>query len=230
MLCAAILALFLGIFLTVEMVGIPLLQNPLPSLRGHPVAAAAIGFSLLVADAVIPIPASLVMIAHGAIFGLVGGALLSLVGSVCSAVVGFGIGRAGEKYYARIVRAEEREGADRLLERWGTLAVVVTRPIPLLAETVAVMAGVSGVRWKTLVMSAAIGGLPSALLYAWAGTAGRVDMGVWPFAAAILVAGVLFVAGRLFAILMQPQCGPDSPAVGDEAATSSPPPVRPICE
>jgi hypothetical protein len=47
----------------------------------------------------------------------------------------------------RLVTAEERARANRLLERWGTLAIVVTRPIPLLAETVAIMAGASPLGW-----------------------------------------------------------------------------------
>ncbi len=220
MLCGVTLALFLAMFLGVEKLGFPLLQNPLPALRGHPVAAAVIGFSLLVADAVIPVPASLVMIAHGAVFGFAVGALLSLVGSVGSAVVGFGIGRAGEKRYARLADPEDREKAARLLREWGLLAIVVTRPIPLLAETVAVMAGVSGMHWKTLIAAAAAGSLPSALLYAWAGAAGSVDIGAWPFAAVLVVAGVLFMIGRRFADARQPDDNPQSTSVGDEAARS----------
>ncbi|MDP9419663.1 MAG: hypothetical protein M3P53_05890 [Actinomycetota bacterium] len=42
-------------------------------------AAAALGVGLLVADIVLPVPSSVVMVAHGALFGLRLGAVLSMV-------------------------------------------------------------------------------------------------------------------------------------------------------
>ena len=38
--------------------------------------------------------------------------------------------RVGRRVRARVVPANEREWADRLLARWGMLAVVATRPEP----------------------------------------------------------------------------------------------------
>src|SRR5215211_6626130 len=50
---------------------------------------------LLVVDVVLPVPSNLVMIAHGALFGVAIGTFLSLVGSIGAALVGFAIGQRG---------------------------------------------------------------------------------------------------------------------------------------
>ncbi len=114
------------------------------------------------------------MVAHGALFGVLIGTLLSLLGSTGATLFGFWIGRRGGKLLERLVPPAERERADRLLERWGMLAIVVTRPIPLLAETVAIMAGASPLTWGRTALAALAGSLPPALLYALTGaTAGR---------------------------------------------------------
>jgi uncharacterized membrane protein YdjX (TVP38/TMEM64 family) len=67
------------------------------------------------------------------------------------------------------VRARDRERAEALLERRGALAIVVSRPIPLLAETVTVLAGASRMPWRRAALAAVIGSLPEAVAYGLAG-------------------------------------------------------------
>ena len=196
LLFAGALGLFLLVFLAAEGAGIPLLQNPIPALRTNPLAAGLFGFALLAADSVIPVPASVVMTAHGAIFGFLPGALLSLAGSVASALIAFGIGRAGRDIYARFLGEKQEERAAAMLRRWGPAAIVATRPVPLLAETVGVMAGAGGIRPITMILASTLGNLPPALLYAWVGAADAGDAGVWPFLVVLLMSGVLFLTGR----------------------------------
>ncbi len=126
------LAVLLGLFGAAEALDVPLLTDPSPWLDDRGPLAALAGVGLLVVDILLPVPSSLVMVANGAIFGVVAGTTLSLVGSVGVAAVGFGLGRRGGGMLARVVPANERERADRLLGRWGTLAVIATRPAPLL--------------------------------------------------------------------------------------------------
>lgn len=140
---AALLVVFTGMFVVAEALRIPLLTDPRPWLDGNPVLSAITGVGLLVVDVVLPVPSSLVMIAHGVAFGAVVGASLSLVGSVGASLVGFAVGRRGGALLDRVVSPHERARADRLLSRWGVLAVVVTRPVPLLAETTVILAGAS---------------------------------------------------------------------------------------
>jgi uncharacterized membrane protein YdjX (TVP38/TMEM64 family) len=193
----AVFALFLVLFLLAEAWGVPLLADPLPQVRSAGVAGALLGVGLLMADVALPVPSSLVMIAHGAVFGVGLGTLLSLVGGTGATLVGFGLGRRGGSLLARFVSPQERATADRLLRRWGALAIIVTRPVPLLAETVAVLAGSSSLGWGKATLAALVGTLPPAMIYALAGTApAGVGNGALVFIAVIAVAGGAWLAER----------------------------------
>jgi uncharacterized membrane protein YdjX (TVP38/TMEM64 family) len=199
MVMGGMLAVFLALFFLVEALGIPLLVDPTPWLKQGGVWAAVLGVALLIADVLLPVPSSLVMVAHGALFGVVLGTLLSLLGSTGAAVFGFWIGRRGGKLLERLVTAEERARANRLLERWGILAIIVTRPIPLLAETVAIMAGASPLGWGRTILAAFAGSLPPALLYALTGTsAGRFQNTALMFLFVLLITGIFWLVGRQF--------------------------------
>jgi uncharacterized membrane protein YdjX (TVP38/TMEM64 family) len=168
---AALVAFFTILFFVVEALGVSFLSDPTPWMKHGGVLAAAFGVGLLIADIVLPVPSSLVMVAHGAVFGVVVGTLLSLIGSVGAALLGFAIGRRGGKLLTRLVTAPQRTRADDLIKRWGALAIIVTRPVPVLAETVAIMAGVSRMSWTAVVLASFAGSLPPALLYALTGAA-----------------------------------------------------------
>jgi uncharacterized membrane protein YdjX (TVP38/TMEM64 family) len=194
---AALAASFLALFLVVEALEVPLLSDPGPWLERGGAAAAALGFGLLVADVFLPVPSSLVMVAHGAFFGVVAGTLLSLAGSLAAAWVGFWVGRRGGPWLERVIPAGERVEVEELVGRWGKLAVVVSRPVPLLAETVAVAAGVSAMGWGELTVAAFLGSVPAAFLYAVTGaTAARLDDVFLVFGLVLLIAGGVWLAGR----------------------------------
>lgn len=191
------LAFFLSLFFLVEALGIPLLVEPTPWLNRGGVLAATLGVGLLIIDVLLPVPSSLVMVAHGALFGVVGGTLLSLVGGTGATMLGFWLGRRGGRLLDRLVPQRERERADYLLKRWGTLAIIVTRPVPLLAETVAIMAGTSTMKWGRAALAAIAGSLPPALLYALTGASvGKFQNTALVFAFVILVAGFCWMLGR----------------------------------
>lgn len=196
----AVLAAFLALFLVGDTWGASLLADPALRLRHADVPTALVGVGLLVADAVLPVPASLVMIAHGAAFGLVAGTLLSLVGSMGAALIGFGLGRRGGPLLTRFVPPAEQAAANRLLERHGALAIVVTRPIPLLAETVAVLAGASPLGWGRAALAALAGSLPAALIYALTGAAiAGFGSGALVFVAVVAVTGGAWLVERRMA-------------------------------
>jgi len=199
------MAFFLLLFFVVEALGVQLLTDPTPWMRHGGVLAAGLGVSLLIADVLLPVPSSLVMVAHGALFGVLIGTLLSLLGSVGAALFGFAIGRHGGRLLERIVTPAERARADKMLARWGTLAVVVTRPVPILAETVAIMTGTSSIGWARMALASFAGSLPPALLYALTGAAyANFQSLVLMFVATLLVAGSFWLIGRLLDSLAQP--------------------------
>jgi len=198
LLVSGTLALFLLTFLVVGSFSVAVLQDPTPWLVEAGVLAGAIGTALLIADVVLPVPSSVIMVAQGALFGVMGGTALSLVGAVGAAMAGYALGRyAGTPLLRSVCSQAEHARADRLVHRWGTLAVAASRPMPLLAETVAVAAGASSLGVVRTLVAAAAGAVPGAVLYAVAGAAGvSAPNGLLVFGAVLAAAAVLWLIGR----------------------------------
>ena len=188
---------FLALFGLAEWLHVPLLTDPDPWMAHAGWAAALIGIGLLIADVLLPVPASLVMIAHGALFGVVWGTVLSLLGALGAGIFGFWLGRRGGSLVDRLVPADERRRADALLRAWGDLAIVVTRPVPILAETLAILAGTSPMTWPRMLAATLGGSLPAALIYALTGATARTLNDVpLVFALVLLVAGLFWAVGK----------------------------------
>lgn len=183
-------AVLLAVFAGAAALGLASAQAP-PALRAGDLAAAGLGVGLLVVDVAVPVPSSAVMIAHGSAFGVALGAALSTLGGLGAALVGFGVGRCAG--------GARREGGDRasgLLDRWGAVAIVVTRPVPVLAETTAVVAGASPMRWWTLALASVAGTVPGAVLYAAVGAGLRLQPELLVVPAVALAAVLVHRAGR----------------------------------
>ena len=188
---------FLGLFGLAEALQVPLLTDPSDWLSQGKLLAAGVGFALLTLDVLLPVPASLVMIAHGAVFGVALGTVLSLVGGVAAAAFGFGVGRGSTRWLERLVSEPERRRAEYFLRRWGDVAVIATRPVPILAESVAILAGTSSMPWTRFLLASLAGYVPAALLYALTGaTAARLDSAALVFGLVILIAGVFWLVGQ----------------------------------
>src|SRR5258706_10439307 len=91
----ALAGTFLAGFGIAEALGVPLLTDPMPTLRAAGPLAGGIGGGLLIADAALPVPSSEVIIAHGALFGVWVGSILSLVGAVGWSLAGLWMVAAG---------------------------------------------------------------------------------------------------------------------------------------
>jgi uncharacterized membrane protein YdjX (TVP38/TMEM64 family) len=190
--CAAILVLF-GVTV---FVGVPVLEDPTPWLGRGGAGTAALTTGLLLVDVFVPVPSSLVMIANGVFFGVLWGSVLTLVGATGAALVGYGVGRWGSRAADRFIPPEERARARALVERWGALAVIVSRPVPILAEAVAVAAGLTGMRFGRFAAAAFAGSVPAAVLYSLTGAkAARLDSALLVFALVIAVAAVFWLVG-----------------------------------
>lgn len=186
---ASVAMLLLLLFFAASATGLAIDASHLPREAG--IVAAVTGVVLLIVDAALPVPSSLVMIAHGQLFGIVTGSVLSLIGSVGSAMAAFAIGRAGTNGVRRLVLPEEHERASALLGRWGVAAVAVTRPVPILAETVAFLAGSSKLTWTETALASAAGSVLPSIVYAWAGAHARSANYVAVFGGVLLVTAVL---------------------------------------
>lgn len=203
--CAGLVAAMLAVFGLAEAVGVPVLTDAEPLPRdGAALLVAAAGVALLAVDVVLPVPSSVVMVTHGAVFGAALGTALSVAGSLAGFAAGFALGRRGATAVARLVPDDERQRADRFLGRWGTVAVILSRRVPVLAETVALVAGTSRLGWLPALGAAGAGTLPAAALYAVAGAAAAG----YATTAAVFVAVVVLAAGAAVAVARRTRAVP----------------------
>lgn len=180
-----------------EAFDVRLLVDPVDSIEARGLAAWT-GVGLLVADIVLPVPSSVVMLAHGALFGVIPGAGLSLLGRTGNAVVGVLIGRGAGNLLGRRSRrratTDSGKGAE-LVRRWGLAAVVFTRPVPVLAESTLVAAAAMGLSPLAVIAAGVVGALPEAVLYAVAGDiATSYANGAIVFVAVIVLAAAAWAA------------------------------------
>ena len=83
------------------------------------------------------------------------------------------------------------------MERRGIAAVILTRPMPIVAETVAIVAGATRMRASTVALAAAAGSLPPAVVYALAGSlAADFAESALVFVGVFLLAALACVAQR----------------------------------
>lgn len=150
--------------------------------------SAAVLVTLLAVDLFLPVPSSLVMILSGAAFGVVWGACFSLIGSIGGEWLGFElVRRYGVRASRRIVGDAELDRMRALMDRHGVAAVMATRALPVLMETMSVVAGLSNMSRTVFLGSSLAGTLPIVVVYAYAGAVSR-DAGSLVPAVVILLA------------------------------------------
>lgn len=192
------LYLFLGFsffvilsFALFEWLELPLLKDPTYLMQRGGLTAASISIALLGLDILLPIPGSIIMIGNGALFGTFLGATISLIGALIANITGYFIGKKSGEWLNRFVTSEERDQANRLMQRWGMIAVIVTRPIPILSESVIVMAGTTLLPFNRMLLATVLGLLPGVLIYALTGayavTVGNQVLGF------LIVVGIAFI-------------------------------------
>lgn len=154
---------------------------------------AVIGLALLISDVVLPIPSSVVAVALCWTLGPIVGASVVALGAFLSFVVGYGIGRCVPEDRLRrwigsalwdSVRARAR-GSDSW---WIALA----RPLPVLAELSAVLAGVWRLSiWRTFAQAAAAS-ITLGILYGASAWLGATAPNIVASLAALLLLPALF--------------------------------------
>ena len=129
------------------------------------------GLALLVVDLVLPVPATGVMSALGTMYGFWLGWLVGAAGSTLAATAGYGLVRLGGGRIAhRLASPKELDEFRCLFDRWGPLAIIASRAMPILPEVMAVLAGLARMRLRTFLPAVLAGTVPVAGLFAWWGS------------------------------------------------------------
>jgi uncharacterized membrane protein YdjX (TVP38/TMEM64 family) len=156
--------------------------------RPAPVVLAAMEIGVLAADLLLPVPSSLVATLGGAELGIAAGTACAWLGMTLGSLAGWWLGRtAGQRALAGL-EADERAGLEARHLRLGPLLIVLTRPVPLLAEAATLLAGATGMRFRDFLAAAALGNLAVALAWSIAGRLGqKADSLQWVLVASLAV-------------------------------------------
>lgn len=167
-------------------------------LRKHRAFGWAMGILLLISDLLLPIPATGIMAAFGAVYGFWGGWLGSALGSMLASLLGYGLVRIGGDRCAKwLAKPAELVEFRQLFQRWGGLAIIVSRAFPILPEVMAVLAGLAQMPLPLFLAASAAGILPVTALYAWMGTV-----------QSSLPQGVVFLIAVILPVLLWIVCMP----------------------
>ncbi len=202
-------SLLIALLLAVVLVPFALIGEPieawtdsfLRTAADHPLSTALVLGGLLISDILLPIPSSIVSTSAGYLLGFIGGTITSFLGMTLGSVCGYWLGSSpGHALTRRLVGKEELERMRRLHERFGDRAIVLARPIPVLAEISTFFAGIAGMPFRRFLLLAALSNLGVSLAYAAVGAySATVDSFLVAFAGAILLPAIGLIAARLIA-------------------------------
>ncbi|MDZ4710488.1 MAG: VTT domain-containing protein [Saprospiraceae bacterium] len=147
---------------------------------------------LLMADLILPLPATLIMSALGFIYGPILGGSISVAGSFMAGSAGYWICRSlGEKAAIRILGPKDFERGKKLSKKVGGWVVVLSRWLPVFPEVVACMAGLTRMKASHFHLALLCGSLPMGFTYALVGAAG-LEHPVWAIGLSMLVPPVIW--------------------------------------
>jgi uncharacterized membrane protein YdjX (TVP38/TMEM64 family) len=158
------------------------------------IASIIIGF-LLSIDIVAPIPSSIVSTAGGYFLGFIGGTLISLAGMTISCLIGYWIGaKFGRAAALRFVDSKEISRFESLQKKYGDWIIIISRSVPLLAETSVLFAGIGRMNFSRFIFIITISNLSISMVYAAVGAySAHINSFLLAFAAAIIVPAVMIV-------------------------------------
>lgn len=160
--------------------------------------AGAIG-ALLAFDVFLPVPSSIVSTGAGVLLGFWKGAVVIWVGMNLGCAIGYLFGLYAAAPARRLVGADGLTRASQVMDRYGPWALVICRPIPVLAESSVVFAGLVRSPVAPFVWLTVLADLGIALAYAAVGAFSmRAGSFLLTFAGAIALPGVAIVAGRIW--------------------------------
>lgn len=190
-------------------------------LHGYGGWAPVVSVLLMSAQVVLaPIPASVVQLSNGVVFGVLGGAALNLIGQMIGATVAFFISRTlGRSVAERFVGRIDAEGVvGRWLDHWGARALFVIRVIPgMPSDFTSYLLGLTHMPARTYLTVSLLGYIPQSLAYAWLGDA-ATDWFWWivlaGFGISSVIALVVWLTRKLIApperAVVIPEPGNDS--------------------
>ena len=141
-------------------------------IAGYGLFAPLISAALMIFQSIIaPLPAFLITIANGVLFGFWWGMLLSWSSAMLGAALCFYIARfLGAKHVVRIVSQPVVNKTDQFIQKYGNYAILIARLIPYVPfDVVSYAAGLTRIRFIGFWLATGIGQLPATAVYTYLG-------------------------------------------------------------
>ena len=152
---------------------------------------------ILASDIVLPVPSSVVSTVAGAQLGVVAATAASWLGMTLGAIFGFYLVRTfGRSLAVRFSSPEDLGRTDDLSQRYGSWLLVITRPLPVLAEAAVLLVGTTHFSWGQFLPPVMLSNLGIAAVYS---VLGRVAQSQGQMALAVLASIALPLAGTTMA-------------------------------
>jgi len=158
------------------------------ALRQYESWAWAVGIALIWADLVLPVPQTAVIAALGIIYGTLLGGLLGSLGLITGGLLGYVLMlTSARRFVYRFVGPRSLQKMERLFDRGGVWAIVLTRSLPYsVPEAMAFLAGLAGMPMGKFTAALTIGSVPTAFVFAAIG-AGWADQPIMALAASYVL-------------------------------------------
>lgn len=169
-------------------------------LRGYGEWAWLAASGVIAADAVLPMPSSPAMFTLGVIYGPALGGLVGGTASLVAGLAGFGLVRGlGPRGARWLVGAADLARAEAFYARWGFSAIALGKAVGGPAEWVVILAGLSRMPARKVMLAIAIGAFPAGFTMAALGAL-AVDRPALALGLTVaVVVAVLWLGRRLVA-------------------------------
>ena len=155
--------------------------------------------ALLALDVFLPVPSSIVSTGAGVLLGFWRGAAVVWIGMTLGCLVGYAFGARAAGAARRLVGDASLAHAGTVMERHGQWAILLCRPIPVLAEASVVFAGLVRAPLVPFLALTAGSNLGIALAYAAVGASSmEAQSFLLTFLGAVALPGLALLAGRLW--------------------------------
>lgn len=138
-------------------------EDLLSSMKNNKAEYSIFSFLILVSDILLPVPSSVIMLSNGYVLGAVNGFFLSYISANVAAIFGYYLGKLATNKFG----IEVSPDANRFLSRYGLMAIILSRGVPILSESVSIVCGYNRVGFRKYLILSLSGYLPVCVVYSW---------------------------------------------------------------
>ncbi len=167
-------------------------NSAIAKATNDPMSYSLLSFGILSSDILLPVPSSIIMYSNGLVLGITYGFALSFVSSLVSSVLGYIFGG-----FTNYKKRGQSVKAQKIIDRFGSAAIVLTRGIPILSESISFTAGYNRVNIKNFLLLNCIGYVPICLIYSLFGSWGKENNAfLLSFGLSLIASAIIWFFGR----------------------------------